>query len=81
MNDFEEQIRLRLTSNANDFDAIVVDMLMEIERQQAEIDRLKKAICIYAREEMGNFPFENDNDVIEYFNAFVIADEALKRDQ
>lgn len=27
MSDFEEHIRLRLTSNANDFDSIVTDLL------------------------------------------------------
>ena len=34
----------RLTSNANDFDGIVMDMLKKIERQQAEIERLHTAI-------------------------------------
>ena len=46
-----------------------------IHHLNVEIEELKKNMCIYAREEMGEIDFDSDKDVIKYF-----ADFAAKHD-
>jgi hypothetical protein len=42
---------------------------------QEKNEQLRKAICIYAREELYNMNFENDDEVIEYFLEFAKENE------
>ena len=37
---------------------------------QETILELRKAICVFAREELGNMNFETDQEVIDYFLEF-----------
>lgn len=37
---------------------------------QRRVNNLTKAMCVYAREELGNMNFETDNEVVEYFLEF-----------
>ena len=39
----------------------------EVEMREKEMKDLQKAICVYAREELGNMCFETDQEVVDYF--------------
>lgn len=52
-----------------------IKLIQQLAAAQEEVKRLKAAICVYGREELGNMVFENDDECVYYFIGYLASSE------